>query len=167
MAYNSTNNLPGMSYDEYKRAMDRKRAKEGKRNDDLPEAFLKLFEKNNVQVPSSVKRPVYPEEAEIEEVYEEEEILAEEADSMAEVYRELAALAVEIMRNHAPKAVAGEIEAVVRSVLFHRTVGLMGRMAVDSGGLHLPDAEDNLPAAIFLYNTDEERSADLRGDCSD
>ena len=78
MAYNSTNNLPGMSYDEYKRAMDRKRAKEGKRNDDLPEAFLKLFEKNNVQVPSSVKRPVYPEKAEIEEVYEEEEILAEE-----------------------------------------------------------------------------------------
>lgn len=95
------------------------------------------------------------------------EILAEEAENMAEVYRDLAVLAGEIMKNHAPAAVSEMVDAVIRSVIFHRTVGLMGKMAVDSGGLHLPDAEDNLPAAIFLYNTDEERSADLRGDCSD
>ena len=83
MAYNSTNNLPGMSYEEYKRAMEKKRAKEGKRNDDLPEAFLKLFEKHNVAVPEAVKRPV-PAEEEIEEVYEEEEIPAEEIEEAAE-----------------------------------------------------------------------------------
>ena len=83
MAYNSTNNLPGMSYEEYKRAMDKKHAKEGKQNDDLPEAFLKLFEKHNVAMPEAVKRPA-PAEEEIEEVYEEEELPAEEIEEASE-----------------------------------------------------------------------------------
>ena len=95
------------------------------------------------------------------------DILADEAESMAEVYRDLAVLAGEIMKNHAPAAVSEMVDAVIRSVIFHRTVGLMGKMAVDSGEMHLPDAEDTLPAAIFLYNTDEAKSDGLKGDCSD
>ncbi len=95
------------------------------------------------------------------------EILAEETEEMAEVYREMTVLAAEIMKTHAPDAVAGEIDAVIGSVIFHRTVGLMGKMAADSGELPLPDEDDTLPAAIFLYNTDEAKSAGLKGDCSD
>ena len=86
MAYNSTNNLPGMSYEEYRRAMDKKRAKQGKRDDNVPEAFLKLFEKYNVAVPEAIKRPSSledPAEEEFEEEYAEEEILTEEDEDTA------------------------------------------------------------------------------------
>ena len=95
------------------------------------------------------------------------EILADEADRMAELYRELAALAADVMRTHAPKAVMPEIEAVIGSTIFHRTVGLMGKIAVDSGELHLPDVTDTLPTAIFLYNTEDKPFGILVGDCSD
>ncbi|MBQ3232711.1 MAG: hypothetical protein IJA93_07070, partial [Clostridia bacterium] len=78
MAYNSTNNLPEMSYEEYKRAMEKKR-KASKKQDDLPEAFLKLFEKHNVEAPASVVRPQIEEEILPEEAYEEELISEEEA----------------------------------------------------------------------------------------
>ena len=65
-----------MSYEEYKRAMEKKR-KAAKKQDDLPEAFLKLFEKHNVEAPLSAARPQMEEEILPEEVYEEE-IISEE-----------------------------------------------------------------------------------------
>ena len=86
---------------------------------------------------------------------------------MAEVYRDLAALAVNIMQEHAPKAVAAEIRAVIGSTVFHRTVGLMGKMAVDSGEILLPEIPDTMPAAIYLYDTDINRSGTLLQDCGD
>lgn len=95
------------------------------------------------------------------------EILTEEADSMAELYRELTELAVCIMKEHAPVAVAGEIESVIGKTIFHRTVGLMGKMATDSGGLVLPEETDNLPYAVLLYDTDPERSRALLHDNGD
>ena len=95
------------------------------------------------------------------------EILQAEAEGMAEVYRDLAALAVNIMQEHAPKAVAAEIRAVIGSTVFHRTVGLMGKMAVDSGEILLPEIPDTMPAAIYLYDTDINRSGTLLQDCGD
>lgn len=133
---------------------------------DSPDNWARLQALADESIAGGENAPlVYLQDAEMGRIFRE--ILAEEADSMAEVYRELAALAVEIMRNHAPKAVAGEIEAVVRSVLFHRTVGLMGKMAADSGELYLPEEKDNLPTAIFLYGTDAAKTALLTGDCGD
>ena len=83
MAYNSTNNLPEMSYEEYKRAMEKKR-KASKKNDDLPEAFLKLFEKHNVEAPASAVHPEMEEEILSEEAYEEDMFSEEEAYEEAE-----------------------------------------------------------------------------------
>ena len=75
MAYN-TKNVPGMSYEEYRRAMDRKRMQKNEKKDELPEAFLKLFDKHNVQVPETLKRPKKTEMT-VEEVFEAGEALFE------------------------------------------------------------------------------------------
>ena len=120
----------------------------------------------NESIAGGVNAPlVYLQDAEMGKIFRE--ILAEEADDMAELYRELAELAVEVMKAHAPAAVAGEVTAVIQSVLFHRSVGLMGKMAVDSGELCLPDAADTLPTAVLLYNTGDTQVGVLTGDCGD
>ncbi|MBQ7313678.1 MAG: hypothetical protein IJW81_08865, partial [Clostridia bacterium] len=72
--------------------------------------------------------------------------------------------AAEIMKNHAPKSVAEEMDAVLKSTIFHRTVGLMGKLAVDTGGMKQPD--DDLPAAVFLFET-KCMEVGVKGDCCD
>ena len=67
------------------------------------------------------------------------------------------------MRSHAPKAVENEIDAVMQSAIFHRTVGLMGKLAVDSGELTLPS--DDLPAAAFLFEA-KNHSEGIKGNVS-
>lgn len=90
------------------------------------------------------------------------EILAEEIAALGEFYRDLTDCAAEIMKNHAPKSVAEEVDAVLRSTIFHRTVGLMGKLAVDTGEIRQPD--DDLPAAVFLFET-KYMKVGMEGDC--
>ncbi|MBO5273762.1 MAG: sigma-70 family RNA polymerase sigma factor [Clostridia bacterium] len=104
---------------------------------------------------------VYLMPAQVDRIYES--ILAEEIASMGELYRDLTACAADIMRSHAPKAVENEIDAVMQSAIFHRTVGLMGKLAVDSGELKLPS--DDLPAAVFLFEA-KNRSEGIKGNVS-
>jgi len=92
-----------------------------------------------------------------------DEILADEVGDIGELYRELEECAAEIMQNHAPKAVRDEADAVLKSTIFHRTVGLLGKMAVDSGELTLPD--DDLPCAVYLIAHNDGEHVFL-GDCS-
>ncbi len=92
------------------------------------------------------------------------EILSEEIAALGEFYRDLTDCAAEIMKNHAPKSVAEEVDAVLKSTIFHRTVGLMGKLAVDTGGMKQPD--DDLPAAVFLFET-KCMEVGVKGDCCD
>lgn len=91
------------------------------------------------------------------------EILSDEVGKIGKLYRDLTDCAVQVMLNHAPKAVSDEVDAVLKSTIFHRTVGLMGKIAVDTGVMHVPD--DDLPCAVFLYEVDSGRSG-ICGDCS-
>ncbi len=90
------------------------------------------------------------------------EILSEEIAALGEFYRDLTECATEIMKNHAPKSVAEEVDAVLRSTIFHRTVGLMGKLAMDTGEMKQPD--DDLPAAVFLFET-KRMEVGMKGDC--
>ncbi len=100
--------------------------------------------------------------AQVDRIYGE--ILSDEIAALGEFYRDLTDCAVAIMKNHAPKSVAEEVDAVLRSTIFHRTVGLMGKLAVDTGEMKQPD--DDLPAAVFLFET---KCMDIgrKGDCCD
>lgn len=91
-------------------------------------------------------------------------ILADEVVSLGEFYRDLTECAAQIMRNHVSKTIAGDVEAVLRSTIFHRTVGLMGKLAVDSGELRVPGSEDDLPTAVFLFAT-ENLGQGMKGNC--
>ena len=90
-------------------------------------------------------------------------MLCEEVGAVGELYRDLTQCASEIMKNHAPRAVHDEVDAVLKSTIFHRTVGLMGKIAVDTGVMRVPD--DDLPCAVYLFAYDDSRNG-MRGDCS-
>lgn len=90
------------------------------------------------------------------------EILSDEITALGDFYRDLTDCAAAIMKNHAPKSVADEVDAVLRSTIFHRTVGLMGKLAVDTGEMKQPD--DDLPAAVFLFETKCPETG-VKGDC--
>jgi hypothetical protein len=92
------------------------------------------------------------------------DILSDEIAALGEFYRDLTDCAAEIMKNHAPKSVADEVDAVLRSTIFHRTVGLMGKLAMDTGTMKQPD--DDLPAAVFLFET-KCMDVGMKGDCCD
>ena len=100
---------------------------------------------------------VYLKEPEVGRIFRE--ILAESVTAVGLLYREMADCAVRIMKSHAPAAAAEEIPAVIGGTLFHRTVGLMGKMAVDSGELCLPEDTDDLPYAVYLYETERKETA--------
>lgn len=78
-------------------------------------------------------------------------------DGFGRLYESLADIAAECTKNHAPKFLAEEAEAIVRSSIFFRTVGLISKMAVDSGEITLPDWDG--PAAAFV-------NADKPADCT-
>ncbi len=86
--------------------------------------------------------------AHVEEVFSR--ILSPEIAALTELYRSLAVLSVEILTEHTPVSVREEIPMVVDSTLFHRTVGLLGKMAVDTGVLSVPDSD--VPPAVFLFD---------------
>ena len=71
--------------------------------------------------------------------------------AMADLYGQMISLAQTILQSHAPQSVAELIPDVIGKTLFFDTVGLLGKCALDSGSLHLPDTEE--PLAVFLYRT--------------
>lgn len=76
-------------------------------------------------------------------------IIDSETQEMAKLYEYLAAVAADVMHAHAPKQVSGQIERIVGSTIFFRTVGFIGGCAWDTGLLTVP--AENTPAALYGY----------------
>ena len=80
-------------------------------------------------------------------------ILSDPISRTAGLYNDLKELAVTLMKQHAPKSVEPIIEKIVGMTLFFRTVGFIGKCAVDSGALTVPD--DGKPIAVYVYEIDD------------
>lgn len=80
-------------------------------------------------------------------------ILSGLINKTAYLYNELNTIAVKLMKQHAPKSVADIIEKIIGLTLFFRTVGFIGKCAVDSGELTVPD--DEKPIAVFAYELND------------
>ncbi len=83
-----------------------------------------------------------------------ERLLQPQILAMANLYERMIFMAQDLLRSHAPESVAGLIPNVVGKTLFFDTVGLLGKCALDSGVLKLPDTE--YPLAVFLYSTNAD-----------
>lgn len=80
-----------------------------------------------------------------------EALLEPQIQAMADLYEQMVSLGQTLLQNHAPQSVAGLIPDVVGKLLFFDTVGLLGKCALDSGALRLPDTDE--PLAVFMYRT--------------
>ncbi|MBS1333224.1 MAG: sigma-70 family RNA polymerase sigma factor [Clostridiales bacterium] len=87
------------------------------------------------------------------ELAEADSILRPQFEAMAELYERLTDCAEALMRVHAPKSVEALVEKIILKTIFFRTVGLIGKCAVDSGNLALPDGDG--PVAVYVYKTQE------------
>lgn len=76
------------------------------------------------------------------------DLLGDEIEMMAELYKKLFECGCRLMRTHAPKGVENQIESKLFHTLLFRTVGFVGGCAVKSGELNLPDFDG--PAAIWI-----------------
>lgn len=88
------------------------------------------------------------EQAQLSEV---EHLLKPQIQAMADLYEQMIALSRTLLLNHAPQSVAGLVPDVIGKTLFFDTVGLLGKCALDSGALGLPQTDS--PLAVFLYRT--------------
>ena len=78
-----------------------------------------------------------------------EKVIAEEINKMAELYVYLTETAAGIMRSHAPEHVSDQVERIVGSTVFFRTVGFIGGCAAESGEVTIP--EDDKAVALYAY----------------
>ena len=83
-----------------------------------------------------------------------EEKLQQPINAMAAFYGELSAVAVSLMKQHAPQSVMPLVETVIGKAIFFQTLGFLGRCAVQSGELSVPDNET--PVAIFAFEASAE-----------
>ena len=83
-----------------------------------------------------------------------ESALSKQIGDMASLYSDLKEIAVNLMKQHAPKSVDSIVEKIVGKTLFFRTVGYIGKCAVDSETLKVPD--DETPIAVFVYEVDND-----------
>ncbi len=93
-----------------------------------------------------------------------DEMLAPDILALSGIYTTLSALSIDILRQHAPKSVWDELDMVVKNTLFHRTVGLLGKLAVDTGVMTIPQAD--VPSAVFLYDVPQDTEG-YKGKMSD
>ena len=84
-----------------------------------------------------------------EELAQVELLLSDIINQTAVLYNDLNEIAVKLMKQHAPKNVETIVEKIIGKTLFFRTVGFIGRCAVDSGKLTIPG--DEKPIAVFVY----------------
>lgn len=82
---------------------------------------------------------------------EVEALLEPQIQAMADLYGHMVSLAQTLLQSHAPQSVAELVPDVVGKILFFDTAGLLGKCALDSGALRLPDTEE--PLAVFIYRT--------------
>lgn len=87
---------------------------------------------------------------------EVENLLKPQIRAMADLHEQMISAAQELLRSHSPESVWELIPNVIGMSLFYDTVGLLGKCALDSGSLSLPDTE--YPLAVFLYSTDTKDS---------
>ena len=87
-----------------------------------------------------------------EELTKVETMLDESIGDMAALYSDLRDIAVKLMKQHAPKSVELIVEKIIGKTLFLRTAGFIGKCAVDTGNLIIPD--DDKPIAVFMYRID-------------
>lgn len=90
-------------------------------------------------------------------------ILKPQIESMISLYLKLTDIAVQLMKEHAPKSVDGLIDKIITKTIFFRTVGLIGKCAADSGELVLPD--DDKPIAVFVYEITEQDKRSVSEGC--
>ena len=88
------------------------------------------------------------------ELAEVESMLSKQISDMAALYGELKDIAVDLMKQHAPKSVEPIVEKIVGKTLFFRTVGYIGKCAADSGVLMISD--EKKPVAVFVYEIDND-----------
>jgi hypothetical protein len=86
-----------------------------------------------------------------EELKAVENIISEEIKEMAEFYVYLTETAVKTMRSHAPDHVCNQIDHIVGSTIFFRTVGFIGGCAAESGAASVP--EDDKAVALYAYTS--------------
>lgn len=86
------------------------------------------------------------------------EILMPQIESMALLFSELTDCATGIMTEHAPKNVSGLVSKIVTKTIFFRSVGLLGKCALDSGELILPDDEKPIAVLINEHDNKNEKS---------
>ena len=91
------------------------------------------------------------------ELAEVESALGKQISDMAALYGDLKDIAVNLMKQHAPKSVDSIVEKIVGKTLFFRTVGYIGKCAVDSEMLTVPD--DEKPVAVFVYEIGDDTQA--------
>ena len=88
-------------------------------------------------------------------------LLCDQITEMAKLYAELKVIAADLMKNHAPKSTLPIVDKIIGKTLFFRTVGFIGKCAVDSGIITIPD--DEKPIAIFAYEIcdDDKKNASI------
>lgn len=79
------------------------------------------------------------------------EMLRAPTCEMTALYRELCEAATALMKQHAPRCAVPLVNAVIGKTLFFQTIGFIGRCAVASGLLSVPD--DGKPIALFSFET--------------
>ena len=88
------------------------------------------------------------------------ELLQSEISMIEAIYEKIFACAREIMQVHAPKLLAEQkTDRVVFQTLFFLTVGFIGRCAVESGTLSVPDFDG--PAAVCVRENSKEAEASV------
>lgn len=90
------------------------------------------------------------------------EILAPEISQMGALYEKLFSCACGVMRIHAPKSMADQIDRVIFQTLIFRTIGLIGALAVKSNALPLPDFDG--PAAVLIRENTKAAEASVSHD---
>lgn len=76
-------------------------------------------------------------------------LLSPALDIMCDLYDFLCNTFTDVVKDQAPKSVHKTAERIVRHLIYHRTVGLVGAAAVDSGELPMPDFDT--PAALYFF----------------
>ena len=82
------------------------------------------------------------------------DMLDPEIKEMGLLYDYLNKTAVNIMLQHAPKQVKPQVEHIIGSTVFFRTVGFIGACAVETGIINIP--MHNRPVALYAYKLNNQ-----------
>ncbi len=115
----------------------------------LNSALYKDLLYNALENPAIAKFPILN----ISDINAVERIFASEINDIAELYEYLNATAVNTMQNHAPVHVKEQIDHIIGSTIFFRTVGYIGACAFETNEIFVSD--DNNPLALYAYKCED------------